>query len=373
MSPAAAIDLSALLQRHGRALLVPGVSAPAQAAMAAVCVAVTVEGDEAVVTAAEATLHALVGAGVGRVCALGEQLAPLVAAERIGQALDSGLRWSVVAADATPPLVHLHLASRPYGASADALITAHAAGWDLGLGRDAVVGTVLYETGAPLQAADAVVLGHLLAWLLVEHLLGLAPLPAIAHLRAPPGEAPTLTLRRPDEVGADVHPQGGEGAEPVLLEALRTTPAVREAIVGHCERDWPLEACGLVVRRPDGALAAVPSRNLQDRYHAMDPEAFPRTSRSAFLLDARLLQRHLEAGDALVAIYHSHCEAGAYFSAEDARAAAPDGEPIHPNARHLVVAVLGGKASAAAAFAFDAGLRAFVPERGGGPGAIGRR
>jgi proteasome lid subunit RPN8/RPN11 len=56
----------------------------------------------------------------------------------------------------------------------------------------------------------------------------------------------------------------------------------------------------------------------------------------------------------VTAIYHSHIEVGAYFSDEDARAAAPDGELLYP-VEYLVVDVRQDGVHGAALFRFDAG------------------
>ena len=52
----------------------------------------------------------------------------------------------------------------------------------------------------------------------------------------------------------------------------------------EAERCYPLEACGLLLREADGTLVAVAAPNLQDRYHALDPDAYPRTARAAYKL-----------------------------------------------------------------------------------------
>ena len=59
--------------------------------------------------------------------------------------------------------------------------------------------------------------------------------------------------------------------------------SVIQEIATHGERDFPVEACGLVLGRPDHAELArvVPMKNVQDRYHARDPDAFPRDGRDA--------------------------------------------------------------------------------------------
>jgi proteasome lid subunit RPN8/RPN11 len=116
----------------------------------------------------------------------------------------------------------------------------------------------------------------------------------------------------------------------------------------HAVAEYPNEACGFLTgpaadpSRVDRAVRAV---NLADKYHALDPEAFPRTARTFYLIDGRLIMKSFEEGEAngqpVKVIYHSHCEVGAYFSAEDQAGAAPEGVLSYP-VTYLVVSVRGG-------------------------------
>jgi proteasome lid subunit RPN8/RPN11 len=142
-----------------------------------------------------------------------------------------------------------------------------------------------------------------------------------------------------------------------------------QAIVEHGEREYPSEACGLILAsRADGHLTrVVPLKNVQDRYHARDPAQFPRTSRDAFRVDElerlRILEAAEASGEVERAIYHSHCDAGAYFSPEDRAMAVVDGAELAPGALYLVVSIRGGKRRDMAAFRFDAARRAFEEAR----------
>lgn len=132
-------------------------------------------------------------------------------------------------------------------------------------------------------------------------------------------------------------------AMPELSEVLR-----------HLEAAYPNEGCGLILRTRSGGYRIVPMENAQDRYHARDPERFPRTSRTAYLFDPKEWLGVSEAadrdGDTVACVFHSHADVGAYFSAEDREMAAPDGFPVLPGASYLVVAVDSGKATAAKLF-----------------------
>ena len=74
------------------------------------------------------------------------------------------------------------------------------------------------------------------------------------------------------------------------------------------------------------------------------------------------LGRKLDAaGEAWAAIVHSHIDCGAYFSSEDIRNAAPDGDCIYPQLAQLVVDARAWGIEEARAFRWDAAHRAFVP------------
>jgi proteasome lid subunit RPN8/RPN11 len=130
-------------------------------------------------------------------------------------------------------------------------------------------------------------------------------------------------------------------------------------VVRHLEACYPNEGCGVLLQSRDGSIRAQPLQNAYDRYHALDPATYPRTSRTAYLFDPReQLQMQLEAdrrGETLICIFHSHADVGAYFSAEDRAMAAPDGEPLLPGVSYLVVAVDGGRATAARLYRWEHG------------------
>ena len=131
-------------------------------------------------------------------------------------------------------------------------------------------------------------------------------------------------------------------------------------LLRHLEAAYPDEGCGVVLRRvSDGALRVRLMENAYDRYRALEPEHFPRTARTAYLLDPReqlALTREADAaGEEFCCIFHSHADAGAYFSGEDRRQALLDGEPVMPGASYLVVAVDRGRATAARLYRFEGG------------------
>lgn len=114
-------------------------------------------------------------------------------------------------------------------------------------------------------------------------------------------------------------------------------------IVDHAKRDWPKEACGFAVSH-NGQWLHLPSRNAYDLLHLANADAFPRSSETAFAMDAETLLEvatRRRCGDQLEVIYHSHTRKwGAVFSIDDvlgALSGAP--EPQFPEALYLVVSV----------------------------------
>lgn len=136
-------------------------------------------------------------------------------------------------------------------------------------------------------------------------------------------------------------------------------PSELTRVVAHLEAAYPDEGCGLILRDREQRFRIRPMRNAYDRYHARDPERFPRTARTAYLFDpgeqARVWAEAEARGEEVCCIFHSHADVGAYFSAEDRELAAPDGQPLLPGVSYLVVAVDQGKATAAKLFWWDNG------------------
>jgi proteasome lid subunit RPN8/RPN11 len=141
------------------------------------------------------------------------------------------------------------------------------------------------------------------------------------------------------------------------------TAAEQEAIHAQAVEEYPFESCGVILAR-DGERRLLRCRNAQNELHARDPERYPRDARTAYYIDPKDLLRigDLERqGFAVAVIYHSHVDAGAYFSDTDRRQAMVGGEPAYPDAVYVVTSVVGGAVDAAAAFRWDAARRDFLP------------
>lgn len=138
-------------------------------------------------------------------------------------------------------------------------------------------------------------------------------------------------------------------------------------IRSQSEKDYPRETCGILTgpkKAPAKITGIFPCRNVQDEYHARDSQNFPRTSATAYFIDPRdLLRVEREARQnecEMRAIYHSHVNAGAYFSEEDQRMALSEGEPAYPGVAYLVVSVKESRAGEAALFCWDPQTRVFL-------------
>ncbi len=132
--------------------------------------------------------------------------------------------------------------------------------------------------------------------------------------------------------------------------------ALLARIAALCESDPDREVCGFLVRR-GGALEVEPVPNVADRYHAKDPVRFPRTSRESYFMDPRSQLQVLEAverdGAEIVAVWHSHVEVGAYFSAKDRADAVVDGVQQVPGAEYLVFGVRAGRVTELRRYRYD--------------------
>jgi len=129
----------------------------------------------------------------------------------------------------------------------------------------------------------------------------------------------------------------------------------------HVGAWFPREACALVFRA-DAGLTLELVENLADDFHAADPEAFPRSATTSFVLDARVIARSERDGRRLVAIVHSHPDGTVAFSGEDRRlASTPDRRfPLYPEVFHVVLGAAAGRIGALATYFWSAEAADFV-------------
>ncbi len=139
------------------------------------------------------------------------------------------------------------------------------------------------------------------------------------------------------------HPQFP--GKPWIASDLTIEGDVMAAIEAHALETYPSECCGFVfgpAEAPTHLDEAKRETNEADKYHQLDPETFPRTSATYFKINELRATRTLDSaakdGRPLKVIYHSHCDAGAYFSEEDAATFAHQGQLMWPCA-FIVVSV----------------------------------
>ena len=141
------------------------------------------------------------------------------------------------------------------------------------------------------------------------------------------------------------------------------SPDELAAIQRQAVEEYPQESCGVILARGD-ERRLLRCRNVQNELHARDPERNPRTARTAYHIDPQDLLRigRLESeGFEVAVIYHSHVDAGAYFSETDRRQALIGDDPAYPGTTYLVTAVAGGRVEATSAFRWDPARRDFLP------------
>lgn len=139
--------------------------------------------------------------------------------------------------------------------------------------------------------------------------------------------------------------------------AIPVSARVLHELHEHARETHPEECCGLVLGRERGRLErVVRCRNEMTRLHQQDEAQYPRDGREGFHMneaDVLQAQKFADAeGWAITGVYHSHADAGPYFSTVDQEFASQPGFPF-PDAQHIVISVLEGLVKEVAAFASD--------------------
>lgn len=164
-----------------------------------------------------------------------------------------------------------------------------------------------------------------------------------------------------------------KGGVRITRAALRAVE--EDALAGYAKDE---EACGYL-RGPAGDTRCdehVRMVNVANKLHALDPETYFRTARMFFAFNEKKFVDAVESsareGRPVKVLYHSHLDAGAYFSPTDAAVMsmgeppkAEGGEiemgpgPAWPLA-FLVTSVRAGKVDEHRVFIWDGDARAFV-------------
>ncbi|MGF1683119.1 Mov34/MPN/PAD-1 family protein [Photobacterium minamisatsumaniensis] len=122
-------------------------------------------------------------------------------------------------------------------------------------------------------------------------------------------------------------------------------------IIKDCEAKYPEEACGYVYKNGKVVIC----ENIISQLNQLSPDRYSRTTKNGYAFsqkDIIGLNKSLDTDNPIVLIYHSHPDAGAYFSAEDQHKAVISGFPVYP-VQHLVVSVIDGIAKDRKIFSFN--------------------
>jgi proteasome lid subunit RPN8/RPN11 len=144
---------------------------------------------------------------------------------------------------------------------------------------------------------------------------------------------------------------------------------ILDQVVAHAVKHYSDEACGFLIgeKGQNSVTEFLPVKNAYDEMHAKYPETYPRTAKTAYLIDPREQQRIFDDaaknGQEVKAICHSHTDHDAYFSQEDRLVAAPWGEPNFPGVSYLVVSVWDGKLKEINEFSWDSTKNDFVEHK----------
>jgi [CysO sulfur-carrier protein]-S-L-cysteine hydrolase len=127
------------------------------------------------------------------------------------------------------------------------------------------------------------------------------------------------------------------------------------------------ESCGFLigpghdVRRLDGI---VPMVNRANALHRLDPASYPRTGRTYFDIDSLKFEGAIRRGDMegrpVKVLYHSHLDAGAYFSPTDAEVAKMGQDQPPWDLAYLVTSVRSSGVDDRKLFVWDPSSRRFV-------------
>jgi len=162
----------------------------------------------------------------------------------------------------------------------------------------------------------------------------------------------------------------GKEVHVVKQDPVKVAQGVIDKVSDHARASYAKdeEACGYLTgpaQDPlfcDDAIALV---NMANRYHEIDPETYPRTGRTYFLLDPLKFSKAVAAGKTnghpVKVLYHSHLDVGAYFSETDAAAATMGGDkPSYEGLFYLVTSIRQGVVDDHKLFAWDDDAKKFV-------------
>jgi len=122
---------------------------------------------------------------------------------------------------------------------------------------------------------------------------------------------------------------GTAGRSAPAIAAIQLPASIRDAIVEHCRRELPNEACGLIAGDATAARGGRPSRWLPARNALESPYRYELHADDL----VRLTLDIDDAGEVVWAVVHSHVDAPPVPSPSDVR------EARYPEALQLVVSL----------------------------------
>ncbi len=147
---------------------------------------------------------------------------------------------------------------------------------------------------------------------------------------------------------------------------LHLSLSIMNQIIVHAVQKYPDEACGFLMgpKGRDLVTEFCPMKNIYNEMHARYPETYPRTARTAYLIDPgeqqKVFEKTASGPEEVKSIVHSHTDHDAYFSEEDQLVAAPWGEPSFPGISFVVVSIYEGKFKETNDYAWHEAEKSFI-------------
>jgi proteasome lid subunit RPN8/RPN11 len=148
---------------------------------------------------------------------------------------------------------------------------------------------------------------------------------------------------------------------------MRVSRANVNQMYAQALAELPFECCGMIIG-PAGEDSAAedavrPCRNMQQDLHQKYPERFPRDATNGYIMakeDIEAISKEVrDRGWVVKVCYHSHPNAGAYFSLEDQRNA--EGWDLwFPGVQFVVLSAYPGDIRDMRGYRWDESTRSFV-------------
>jgi [CysO sulfur-carrier protein]-S-L-cysteine hydrolase len=157
---------------------------------------------------------------------------------------------------------------------------------------------------------------------------------------------------------------------PWIHGQLRIGRSVVDAIENEARAAYERneEACGFLTGPSTESVLvnrSIIMPNLANKYHAVDPETYPRKGNEYFLIDSRKFQKAMEegttSGQPIKVLWHSHLDVGAYFSETDAQAATMGGTSPTYELAYLVTSIRKGVVDDHRLFIWEPESQSFQP------------